>query len=230
MFAFVAFCKWIGLNLLFVLLLTFIDFTTVWPRSHLATLWASHLQDQRQPHRHHSKWRPGAALPRLRQSLLCIHRGRVAPDGIEEHCFIVWECLYIGVIGAVVCSKSHWCWGGSCSFVHQVSFSLTPSLRRPYIHAICFWPPVGQRVNTHSVFLEFCRKPCQHGTRGCDKRWMTCIHAGVSRSPREHASVPPDKRHCRQWMSSLFCGFLHNPFIHDLFCWSSRHKFVKTDL
>ena len=106
-------------------------------------------------------------------------------------------------------------------------FSLTPSLRRPYIHAILFWPLVGQRVNTHSVFWEFCRKPCQHATHGCDKRWMTCIHAGVSRSPREHASVPPDKRHCRQWMSSLFCGFLHNPFIHDLFCWSSRPKFVK---
>ena len=68
-----------------------------------------------------------------------------------------------------------------------------------------------QHVNTHSVFLEFCRKSCQHATRGCDKRWMTCIHAGVSRSPREHASVPPDKRHCRQRMSSLFCGFLPNP-------------------
>ena len=107
---------------------------------------------------------------------------------------------------------------------------LTPSLRRPCIHAIFFRPPVGQRVNTHSVFWEFFRKPCQHATRGCDKRWMTCIHAGVSRSPREHASVPPDKRHCCQWMSSLFCGFLPNPFIHDLFCWSSRHKFVKTDL
>ena len=48
---------------------------------------------------------------------------------------------------------------------------------------------------------ELGRKPCQHATRGCDKRWMTCIHAGVSRSPREHASVPPDKRHCRQGMS-----------------------------
>ena len=59
---------------------------------------------------------------------------------------------------------------------------------------------VGQRVNTHSVFWELGRKPCQHATRGCDKRWMTCIHAGVSRSPREHASVPPDKRHCCQGM------------------------------
>ena len=113
--------------------------------------------------------------------------------------------------------------------VSQLSL-LTPLLRRPYIHKKKkFRPPVGQRVNTHSIFWEFCRKPCQHATRGCDKRWMTCIHAGVSWSPREHAPVPPDKRHCHQWMSSLFCGFLPNPFIHDLFCWSSRHKFVKTD-
>ena len=116
--------------------------------------------------------------------------------------------------------------------VSSVMFTiLTPSLQRLYILMNFFFrPPVGQRVNTHSVFWEFCRKPCQHATRGCDKRWMTCIHAGVSRSPREHASVPPDKRHCRQWMSSLFCGFLPNPFIHDLFCRCSRHKFVKTDL
>ena len=77
-------------------------------------------------------------------------------------------------------------------------YPLTPSLRRLCIHAIFF---VGQRVNTHSVFWELGRKPCQHATRGCDKRWMTCIHAGVSRSPREHASVPTDKRHCRQGMS-----------------------------
>ena len=65
-------------------------------------------------------------------------------------------------------------------------------------------PFASEAVYTHNFFLltacrtEFFRKPCQHATRGCDKRWMTCIHAGVSRSPREHASVPPDKRHCRQ--------------------------------
>ena len=113
-------------------------------------------------------------------------------------------------------------------------YVLTPSLRRPCIHAIFFRPHVGQRVNTHSVFWELGRKPCQHATRGCDKRWMTCIHAGVSRSPREHASVPPGKRHCprakgtavREWVN----GFLPNPFIHDRFCWRSRHKFVKTVL
>ena len=38
------------------------------------------------------------------------------------------------------------------------------------------------------------------------------IHASVSRSPRGHGSVAPDKRHCRQWISSLFCGFLPNPY------------------
>ena len=70
-----------------------------------------------------------------------------------------------------------------------------------YTRNFFFRPHVGQRVNTHSVFWELGRKPCQHATRGCDKRWMTCIHAGVSRSPREHASVPPDKRHCHQGTS-----------------------------
>ena len=59
---------------------------------------------------------------------------------------------------------------------------------------------------------------------------MTCIHASVSRSPRGHGSVAPDKRHCHQWMSSLFCGFLLNPFIHDLFLWRASQEFVKTDL
>ena len=58
-------------------------------------------------------------------------------------------------------------------------------------------------IDTNSVFWEFGREPC--------------ILASVSRSPRGHASVAPDKRHLRQWMSSLFCGFLPHPFIHDLF-------------
>ena len=62
-------------------------------------------------------------------------------------------------------------------------------------------PFASEAVYTRNFFSTACRKPCQHATRGCDKRWMMCIHAGVSRSPREHASVPPDKRHCRQGMS-----------------------------
>ena len=32
---------------------------------------------------------------------------------------------------------------------------LTPSLRRPFKHTIFFRPPVGQRVNTLSVFESF---------------------------------------------------------------------------
>ena len=50
--------------------------------------------------------------------------------------------------------------------------------------------------NTHSVFLRV-----RPEAVAVTNVWMTCIHAGVSRSPREHASVLPDKRHCRQGMS-----------------------------
>ena len=56
------------------------------------------------------------------------------------------------------------------------------------------------------------------------------IYAIVSRSPWVHGSVAPDKRHCQQWMSSLFCGFLPHPFIQDLFLWRTSQEFVKTDL
>ena len=59
---------------------------------------------------------------------------------------------------------------------------------------------------------------------------MTCMHASVSRSPMGHGLVAPDKRHCRQWMSSLFCGFLPYSFIHNLFLWRTSQEFVKTDL
>ena len=74
----------------------------------------------------------------------------------------------------------------------------------------------GGCVNTPHVAVTLCG--------------ITCIHASVSRSPRGHGSVAPDKRHCCLWMSSLFCGFLPNPFIHDLFLWRTSHEFVKTDL
>ena len=91
----------------------------------------------------------------------------------------------------------------------------------------------SEAVYTRNFFSTACWTACKHAFRflrvlpeAVSTRQMACIHAGVSRSPREHASVPPDKRHCRRWMSE----FLTNPFIHDLFCWSSRHKFVKTDL
>ena len=70
---------------------------------------------------------------------------------------------------------------------------LTPSLRRPYIHAF-FFPTACRTACKHAFrFLRVLPEAVstRHCTRGCDKRWMTCIHAGVSRSPREHTSVPP---------------------------------------
>ena len=78
--------------------------------------------------------------------------------------------------------------------------------------------------------LCFGREPCQHVTRDVPLGWLTCIRASVSRSPWGHGSVAPDKRHCQQWTSWLFCGFLPNPFIQDLFLWRTSQEFVKTDL
>ena len=111
------------------------------------------------------------------------------------------------------------------------SLCLTSSHRMPYKPAICF-STADRRTSTHSVFCDFCREPCQHATRGetlCGMMYMY-IHASVSRSPRGHGLVAPDKRHCRQWMSSLFCWFLPNPFIQDLFLWRTSQEFVKMDL
>ena len=104
---------------------------------------------------------------------------------------------------------------------------LTPSLRRPCIHKI--------------FLLTACRTACKHAFRflrvfpeAVSTRhswlWQTLDDVYTRRCFAESEgtrSVPPDKRHCCQWMSSLFCGFLPNPFIDDLFCWSSRHKFVR---
>ena len=45
------------------------------------------------------------------------------------------------------------------------TFPLTSSHRRPFKPAIHFQPPIGGRLNTHSVF---CLEPCQHATRGRD--------------------------------------------------------------
>ena len=47
-------------------------------------------------------------------------------------------------------------------------------------------------------------KTCKHTTRGVPSWRLTCIHAIVSRSHWGHGWVAPDKRHCKQWTSSLF--------------------------
>ncbi len=95
-----------------------------------------------------------------------------------------------------------------------------------------FQPRIGGCLDTHSGFFfgEFGREPCQQPTHGVTLCGMTCIHASVYRSPRGHGSVAPNKRHYRQWINSLFCGFLPNPFIHDLFLWHTSQEFVKADL
>ena len=105
---------------------------------------------------------------------------------------------------------------------------LTSSHRMPYKPANFCWD-----VRSASVLTRipcFGREPRQHGTRGVMLCEMTSIHASVSWSPRGHGSVASDERHCHQWMSLLFCGFLPNPFIHDLFLWRTSQEFVKTDL
>ena len=96
--------------------------------------------------------------------------------------------------------------------------SLTPSLRRPYIHAISFsMIRLSGQACKRRIPLTFwelnCWKPCH-----CGHSWLSDttlddrIHAGVSRSTELiiSTSVPGrNKRHCRQRnQSSLFCGFL----------------------
>ena len=111
---------------------------------------------------------------------------------------------------------------------------LTPSLWRPYIHAI--------------FFSTACRTACKHAFRflrvfpeAVSTRhswlWQTlddvytrrCFsesEGNTLRCPRTKGTAVSEWVNGMEWVN----GFLHNPFIHDLFCWSSRHKFVKTDL
>ena len=107
-------------------------------------------------------------------------------------------------------------------------YVLTSSHRRPYKPKINFGT-ANRWVSKRANVCVFWQKPCQHATHGVPSWRLTCIHAIVSRSPWGHGSVAPDKRHCKQWTSSLFCGFLPNPFIQDLFFWHISQEFVKTD-
>ena len=45
--------------------------------------------------------------------------------------------------------------------------------------AIFFSTADGGRLNTHSVFCEFCWEPCQHATRGRDMCRITCTYTQV---------------------------------------------------
>ena len=101
-------------------------------------------------------------------------------------------------------------------------------LNLQYYFQYYFQPPISGRL--HTFFASFAGGRVNTLHVAVTLCGMTCIHASVSRSPRGHGLVASDKRHCRQWMSSLFCGFLPNPFIHDLFLWRTSQEFVKTDL
>ena len=57
-----------------------------------------------------------------------------------------------------------------------------------------------------------------------------CTHASVSRSPREHASVPPRQKALPSMNEFTLLWIFASSIIHDLFRWRSSHKFVKTDL
>ena len=102
-----------------------------------------------------------------------------------------------------------------------LTLDLTSSHRMPYKFAFYFGT---------AIFVCFGWELCQHVTRGVPLGGLPCIHASVSWSPWGHGSVDPDKRHCHQITSSLFRGFLPNPFIQDLFHWRTSQELVKTDL
>ena len=120
---------------------------------------------------------------------------------------------------------------GLCWNLWTGYFSLTSSHRILYKHAIFCW--TGDWRSSKHAF----RILCVLAGSLVNTSPVACHCAGwrvytqfVSRSPWVYGSVAPDKRHCQQWTSSLFCGFLPTPFIQDLFLWRTSQEFVKTDL
>ena len=105
---------------------------------------------------------------------------------------------------------SPWClwrtsvWPVKCTFSGSQPVRIGGRINTQFL----FEQLIGERLNAHSNFCVFWREPCQHATHAVPAWRLTCIHAIVSRSPWVHGSVAPDKRHCQQWMSLLFCGYL----------------------
>ena len=122
-----------------------------------------------------------------------------------------WYSIYWNIYST--CYKQH----AQCFFLIQLVNQsliryLTCALRRPFkTRNFIFNSRLADVLTRIPFFESFAGSHVNMPLVAVDKCGMTCIHATVSRSPREQASVPPDKRHCRQWMSSLFCGFLPNP-------------------
>ena len=85
--------------------------------------------------------------------------------------------------------------------VFSILTCLTPSLRRPCIHAIFF--PTTCRTACKHAFCFLRVRPEAVSTRH-SWLWQTLDDVYTRRcfsESEEHASVPPDKRHCRQGMS-----------------------------
>ena len=111
-----------------------------------------------------------------------------------------------------------------------------------------FNPFASEAVYTRNFFSTACRTACKHAFRflrvlpeAVSTRhswlWQTlddvytrrCFSESEGttlRCPRTKGTAVSEWVNGMEWVN----GFLPNPFIHDLFCWSSRHTFVKTDL
>ena len=103
--------------------------------------------------------------------------------------------------------------------------------RMPYKPANCFWDSRSMSVYTRiPIFVCFAGRlvntphvACHHG----DWRVYTPSFLGVPGVmvgwPRTNSTASNERVHS-------FCGFLPNPFIHDLCLWCTSQEFVKTDL
>ena len=112
-------------------------------------------------------------------------------------------------------------WG---NITNAVPSLLTSSHRRPYKHK--FLVGTADRRVSKCAF----RYLCVLAGSLVNTSPVACWRIYTQVIPWGHGSVAPDKSHCQQWTSSLFGGFLPNPFIQDLFLWRTSQEFVKPDL
>ena len=92
---------------------------------------------------------------------------------------------------------------------------------RPHVgHAFCFLRVRPEAVSTRHSWLWQTLDDVY--TRRCfSESWGNTL-----RCPRTKGTAVREWVNGMEWVN----GFLPNPFIHDRFCGSSRHKFIKTVL